>query len=120
MEMFCSAFGSEAGDMALKFLPFGGIFITGGIAHKNLDLLAARRTVTTPGGVSEPIGFMSNFLDKGRMGQLLSGMPVKVVLAPDCGQRGAHLVAYQTCHGGGTTAADTTAVATSAAANGRS
>jgi glucokinase len=37
MEIFSSSFGSEAGNVALKFLPFGGIFVTGGIAPKNIE-----------------------------------------------------------------------------------
>ena len=37
MEIFSSSFGSEVGNTALKFLPFGGIFLTGGIAPKNIE-----------------------------------------------------------------------------------
>ena len=44
MEIFCSTFGSEAGDLALKLLPMGGLYIAGGIAPRNLSYLAARRT----------------------------------------------------------------------------
>ena len=33
------------------------------------------------------------------MSHLLSKIPVKIVLAPDVGERGAHLMAYYLCHG---------------------
>lgn len=96
MEIFCSTFGSEAGDLALKLLPTGGMYIAGGIAPRNLSYLAARRTRTRTNGDIEMLGFMHSFLDKGRMTELLGKVPVYVVLAEDIGQRGAHLLAYQT------------------------
>eukprot|EP00750_Incisomonas_marina_P015225 INCI18119.1.p1 GENE.INCI18119.1~~INCI18119.1.p1 ORF type:complete len:469 (+),score=77.87 INCI18119.1:124-1530(+) len=99
MEIFSSSFGSEVGNTALKFLPFGGIFLTGGIAPKNIEWLAARRTIATDDGKVDLFGFMHAFLDKGRMSHLLSKIPVKIVLAPDVGERGAHLMAYYLCHG---------------------
>lgn len=41
MEVFYSSYGAEAGSVALKFLPFGGLYIAGGIAPKNLGPLMA-------------------------------------------------------------------------------
>jgi len=41
------------------------------------------------------LGFMHSFMDKGRMEELLSKVPVWIVLAEDIGQRGAHLLAYR-------------------------
>jgi glucokinase len=67
MELFARLYGREAGNMALKHLALGGIYLGGGVAPKNLDLLRAG-------------GFVSAFLDKGRMTPLVERMPVRVIL----------------------------------------
>ncbi|MGB3136975.1 MAG: glucokinase, partial [Nodosilinea sp.] len=41
MEIFVSAYGAEAGNLALKLLPYGGLYVAGGIAAKNLNLMTA-------------------------------------------------------------------------------
>lgn len=69
MDLFALLYGREAGNMGLKHMALGGVFLGGGIAPKNLDLL--RRG-----------GFMQGFLDKGRMRPLMERMPVKVILEP--------------------------------------
>jgi glucokinase len=76
MQMFVSAYGAEAGNLALKFLPRGGLYIAGGIAAKNLPLL-------TDGN------FMAAFSQKGRMRSLVSQIPVAVVLNSQVGLIGA-------------------------------
>eukprot|EP01029_Cantina_marsupialis_P030289 TRINITY_DN8136_c0_g1_i1.p1 TRINITY_DN8136_c0_g1~~TRINITY_DN8136_c0_g1_i1.p1 ORF type:complete len:384 (+),score=79.32 TRINITY_DN8136_c0_g1_i1:128-1279(+) len=81
MKIFVGAYGSEAGVAGLKWLPFGGLYIAGGIAPKNL-------------GMIEDGTFMEAFHDKGRVAGILDNVPVKVVMREDIGQRGAHLVAY--------------------------
>ncbi len=80
MEMFLAAYGAEAGNLALKLLPFGGLYVAGGIAAKNLPLI-------------ERGGFLAAFLDKGRMRPQLERVPLHVVLDPRVGLRGAALVA---------------------------
>jgi len=67
LHLFVSLYGSEAGNLALKFLATGGVFIGGGIAPKILPKL-------TDGN------FMKNFSDKGRMRSLLETIPVRVIL----------------------------------------
>jgi glucokinase len=67
MELFASLYGREVGNAALKHLALGGVYIGGGVAPKNLDLLCAG-------------GFAAAFLDKGRMTALLERMPVKIIL----------------------------------------
>ncbi len=64
-KLFCSLYGAEAGNLALKGLCAGGVFVGGGIAPKILPLLR------------EP-EFMASFVDKGRFKNLLSGIPVVV------------------------------------------
>lgn len=76
MQMFVSAYGAEAGNLALKFLPRGGLYIAGGIAAKNLPLL-------TDGT------FMAAFGQKGRMRSLVAQIPVSVVLNSQVGLIGA-------------------------------
>jgi glucokinase len=76
MQMFVSAYGAEAGNLALKFLPRGGLYIAGGIAAKNLPLL-------TDGT------FMTAFGQKGRMRSLVAQIPVSVVLNSQVGLIGA-------------------------------
>jgi glucokinase len=78
MQMFISAYGAEAGNLALKLLPYGGLYIAGGIAAKNLAWM-------TNGG------FMAAFRDKGRVSHLLDEVPVHVVLNPRVGLIGAAL-----------------------------
>ncbi|BAO43328.1 glucokinase [Thiolapillus brandeum] len=67
LEMFVRLYGAEAGNLALKHMATGGVFIGGGIAPK---ILAWMRKG----------GFMHAFLDKGRMRPLLETMPVRVIL----------------------------------------
>lgn len=69
MDLFALLYGREAGNMALKHMALGGVFLGGGIAPKNLDLLRNG-------------GFMRGFLDKGRMRPLMQRMPVRVILEP--------------------------------------
>ena len=84
MEVFATAYGAEAGVAALKWLPFGGLYLTGGLTPKNIDL------------IKDPDGpFMTALFDKGRVKSLLYTVPIYAVLAEDVGKRGAHYKAYQ-------------------------
>ena len=76
MQMFVCAYGVEAGNLALKSLPYGGLYIAGGIAAKNLPLL-------TDGT------FTAAFNDKGRVSDLLGKIPIYVILNPQVGLIGA-------------------------------
>jgi glucokinase len=76
MQMFLRAYGAEAGNLALKFLPQGGLYIAGGIAVKNLELIKNGT-------------FMTAFLQKGRMKDLLTHIPVHVILNTQVGLIGA-------------------------------
>jgi len=67
MALFMDLYGREAGNLALKQMAVGGVYLGGGIAPKNLDLL--RRGP-----------FLRAFFDKGRMAPLMRRMPVKVIL----------------------------------------
>src|SRR5262249_31506686 len=67
LDMFVDAYGAEAGNLALRIVSTGGIFIGGGIAPKILPALADGR-------------FMHAFRDKAPFQALLSSIPVKVIL----------------------------------------
>lgn len=84
LKTFIAAYGSEAGVACLKWMPFNGLYLTGGITPKNIDR------------ISEPDGdFMHAFYDKGRVSPFLKRIPVYAVLVEDVGERGAHLVAVK-------------------------
>ena len=87
MEIFIRAYGSEAGNISLKFLPRGGLYIAGGVTAKNLPLMK--------GGE-----FMYAFGNKGRVSHLLDKIPVRVVINQSVGLIGAALKAsrnYKEC-----------------------
>lgn len=76
MNLFVGAYGAEAGNLALKLLPYGGLYVAGGIAAKNLPLI-------TQGD------FLDTFTHKGRMSRLLEDIPIRLVLNPQVGLIGA-------------------------------
>jgi glucokinase len=76
LDLFVSLYGAESGNVALKALAVGGVYLGGGIAPKILPRLQAG-------------GFMAAFRDKGRMAPLLQRIPVHVVLDPDAAMQGA-------------------------------
>lgn len=78
MNLFIRAYGAEAGNLALKILPFGGLYLAGGIAPKILPMLQQGT-------------FLKAFYNKGRMRPVLEKIPVRVILNPKVGLIGAAL-----------------------------
>jgi glucokinase len=76
LDMFVSAYGAEAGNLALKVLSVGGLYIGGGIAPRILEKLKDGT-------------FIKAFTDKGRLSQLLINMPVRVILESKAALLGA-------------------------------
>jgi glucokinase len=76
LDLFARIYGAEAGNLALKLMAVGGVFVGGGIAPKILPKLRD--------GV-----FLEAFVDKGRFRPLLERIPVRVVLEPRAGLYGA-------------------------------
>lgn len=66
LDLFVSLYGAEAGNLALKLMATGGVYLGGGIAPKLLSKLAG------------PL-FMQSFVSKGRMQTLMESMPVRVI-----------------------------------------
>jgi len=80
LERFASLYGAEAGNVALKFLAVGGVFVGGGIAPRILPFLRAG-------------GFRDAFRDKGRLAPVLERIPVSVILDDRAALWGAAVVA---------------------------
>ncbi len=85
LEIFCRIYGNEAGNLALKCLPYGGVYLAGGIAPKILPLL-------------QKGCFIEGFLAKGRYFQILQKMSVRVCLNPEVGLLGASQKAWALRH----------------------
>jgi glucokinase len=67
LDLMVSFYGAEAGNLALKILATGGVWLGGGIAPQILPKLQS------------PV-FLDAFLDKGRMKPLLDRIPIHVIL----------------------------------------
>lgn len=80
VSLFVSIYGSEAGNFALKTLPFGGLYVAGGIAPKLIEAIR--------GGE-----FLRAFRVKPPMEPVLDRIRVSVVLDPSVGLLGARRVA---------------------------
>jgi glucokinase len=75
VHLFVSILGAEAGNMALKVLATGGVYIAGGISRRILPFLENGR-------------FMESFRKKGRMSELVSQVPVYVIINPKVALQG--------------------------------
>ena len=76
MEIFVSLYGAEAGNLALKLMATGGVYLGGGIAPKIITKLKESE-------------FMNAFTAKGRMKPLLHDIPVMVIMNPKTALLGA-------------------------------
>ncbi|MEM1366710.1 MAG: glucokinase [Cyanobacteria bacterium P01_H01_bin.15] len=75
MEIFVETYAAEVGNLALKLLPYGGLYIGGGIATKILPLLEAG-------------SFLNVFHQKGRMRSLMEQIPIHIILDSKVGLKG--------------------------------
>lgn len=66
VDLLVSILAGEAGNLALKVLATGGVYIAGGVALHLLDCL------------QDP-GFMATFVNKGRFKELMGRIPIKVI-----------------------------------------
>ncbi len=76
LDTFVSILGAEAGNLALKVLATGGVYLGGGIPPRIRPAL-------------RQADFMEAFRRKGRMSELLANMPVHVILQPEATLLGA-------------------------------
>ena len=80
LELFCEILGAQAGNLALTVVATGGVYLAGGIAPRIVERL-------------KDGPFLTAFRDKGRMSDLLSRIPVHVIMNPNVGLLGAAAVA---------------------------
>jgi glucokinase len=94
LDLWCSIYGAEAANLALKTFATGGVYVCGGVSTRLAEILAfglpARRI---PASTSP---FVEAFLDKGRMRPLLETIPVAVVREPRAGLLGTAAHAART------------------------
>lgn len=81
--IFVDIYGAEAGNMALRLLARGGVYLAGGVAAKNIDQFTDGR-------------FMTAFLRKGRFQHILAAIPVNLITNPKVGLLGAAEMAART------------------------
>lgn len=82
VDWFVSLYGAEAGNVALKFLSLGGLYVGGGIAPQLIEKIKSG-------------SFFSSFVDKGRFTELLSSIPISIVLNDRAALLGAALYAEE-------------------------
>jgi glucokinase len=76
LEIFISCLGAEAGNMALKAMATGGVYLGGGIPAKLLPEI-------------QSTSFLHSFNHKGRLQGLMEDIPVRVILNEDAALLGA-------------------------------
>jgi glucokinase len=87
LEFWTDAFGAESGNLSLRVLAYGGVYLAGGIAVKILPLL-------------QKSTFCQAFADKGPLAPLLANIPIAVVLNEDAPLLGAAHSALTVLRGG--------------------
>jgi Glucokinase len=87
LDFWTDAFGAESGNLALRVLAYGGVYLAGGIAVKILPLL-------------QKSTFCQAFADKGPLAPLLINIPIAVVLNEDAPLLGAAHAALTVLRGG--------------------
>jgi len=82
LSLFFSVLAAEAGNVALKFLATGGVFLGGGLLPRLLPLFDGSH-------------FMEVFAGKGKMADLLWRMPVQIITRENTGLMGAAVAAHR-------------------------
>lgn len=82
LDWFLSLYGAEAGNLALKYLALGGVYIGGGIAPHLVERMKRG-------------AFLSSFLEKGRFKPLLASIPIWVIINDQAALLGAAHVAKE-------------------------
>ena len=80
LNLFVEIYGTQAGNLALIYMATGGVFIAGGIAPKIHSRISAG-------------SFLKAFQDKGPMSAIMKKIPVRLVMNPQVGLKGAALIA---------------------------
>jgi glucokinase len=83
LDLWIDAFGAETGNLALRVLAYGGVYLAGGIALKNLSKLKEGK-------------FCRSFCDKAPLTAVLEHVPIFVILNEDAPLLGAAYQALET------------------------
>jgi glucokinase len=84
LDVWTEAYGAEAGNLALRVLAYGGIYVAGGIALKVLQKIRDG-------------SFVRAFCDKAHLADVLARIPISLVLNEDAPLWGAAYQALATC-----------------------
>jgi glucokinase len=76
LDLFVTILGSEAGNLALKVLATGGVYLGGGIPPRITNLIKRD-------------GFLAAFRGKGRFEELLTAVPIHIIRNPKSALIGA-------------------------------
>ncbi len=82
LELFCALYGAEAGNLALKVMALGGVYLAGGVTRHVLPALQRG-------------GFRAAFEDKGRYHDFLKTVPTLAIVHPQPGLMGAAIAANE-------------------------
>lgn len=82
IRLFVSILAAEAGNLALRVLATGGVYLGGGIPPRVLSFLL------------QPY-FLEAFRDKGRLSDMMSRIPIHVILNPKAALFGAARVGFE-------------------------
>ena len=74
--IFTAVLGAEAGNLGLRILARGGVYLAGGLPQRVLPFLKKK-------------SFLHAFHQKGRMSPLIKEMPLQVITNPEAGLIGA-------------------------------
>eukprot|EP00927_Polykrikos_kofoidii_P012355 TRINITY_DN15326_c0_g1_i4.p1 TRINITY_DN15326_c0_g1~~TRINITY_DN15326_c0_g1_i4.p1 ORF type:complete len:448 (-),score=89.79 TRINITY_DN15326_c0_g1_i4:113-1456(-) len=86
LKLFADSYGAVCGTFALQIIPFGGLYLTGGVTQRLADFL------------QEDPSFLEAYFDKGRVSPILRDIPLLLVKGDEMGQRGAHLRGVRLLH----------------------
>lgn len=76
LDLFVRIYGAQAGNLALALGATGGVYVAGGIAPRIVESLRAG-------------SFLNAFRGKGRMAELMQRIPLRIIVSPNIGLRGA-------------------------------
>jgi glucokinase len=94
LDMFIRIYGAQAGNLALTLMATGGVYVGGGIITKILPRVAAPAD-----GGGEDCSFMAAFKSKQPFANLMSDIPVHIILNPKASLIGAAHAAAELCEG---------------------
>lgn len=84
MELFFKHYGKEIRNSCLKWLPYGGCYVTGGLTPRFIDYL------------QDPYQIFMKSIFQDHLHHVISSIPIYGILTDELGERGAYVKAFQT------------------------